>query len=148
MAFIAIVGAGALGGALAQRLASRGRLAAIRLIDEQGSVAQGKALDIQQSGAVDGFTPGISGAESIDASAGAAAIVIADASAGDIEHSGEAGLALVRRLASIEHAAPLIFAGTSQRALIARAASELRVARRRLIGSAPSALEGAVRALA
>ena len=56
MSFIAIVGAGAIGGALAQRLAARGRVREVRLIDDQGSVAQGKALDIQQSGAVDGFT--------------------------------------------------------------------------------------------
>jgi malate dehydrogenase len=148
MSFIAIVGAGALGGALAQRLASRGRVRALRLIDEQGSVARGKALDIQQSGAVDGFTTTLGAADSIDAAAGAAAIVIADASAGDIEHSGETGLALVRRLASIEQSAPLVFAGASQRQLIARAASELRVPRTRLIGSAPGALESAVRALA
>jgi malate dehydrogenase len=148
MSFIAIVGAGALGGALAQRLASRGRVGAIRLIDEQGSVARGKALDIQQSGAVDGFTTSLGASDSIDAAAGAAAIVLADAAAGDVEHAGEAGLALVRRLASIEQSAPLIFAGTSQRLLIARAASELRLGRRRLMGSAPTALEGAVRALA
>jgi malate dehydrogenase len=148
MSFIAIVGAGALGGALAQRLASRGRIREVRLIDEQGRLAQGKALDIQQSGAVDGFTTRLSAAESIDAAAGAAAIVLADASTGDVEHSGEAGLSLVKRLAAIEQSAPLVFAGSSQRLLIARAAQELHVARSRLVGSAPAALESAVRALA
>jgi malate dehydrogenase len=148
MSFIAIVGAGAIGGALAQRLASRGRVREVRLIDEQGSVAQGKALDIQQSGAVDGFTTRLTAASDINASAGAAAVVIADAAAGDAEHAGEAGLALVRRLAAIDARAPLIFAGNSQRSVIVRASSELHVARPRLIGSAPSALEAAVRALA
>ena len=47
---IAIIGAGALGGALAHKLASRNRLAEVRLIDPAESVAQGKALDIVQSG--------------------------------------------------------------------------------------------------
>ena len=148
MSFIAIVGAGAIGGALAQRLASRGRVREVRLIDDQGSVAQGKALDIQQSGAVDGFTTTLTAATAIGAAAGAAAVVIADASAGDAEHTGETGLALVKRLAAIEPQAPLIFAGNTQRSLIVRAATELHVPRQRLIGSAPAALESAVRALA
>ena len=148
MSFIAIVGAGAIGGALAQRLAARGRVREVRLIDDQGGVAQGKALDIQQSGAVDGFTTRLSAASAIGAAAGAAAVVIADASAGDTEHTGEAGLALVKRLAALETRAPFIFAGNTQRSLIVRAATELHVPRQRLIGSAPAALESAVRALA
>ena len=74
--------------------------------------------------------------------------MIADAAAGDTEHAGDAGLALVKRLAAIESRAPLIFAGNTQRSVIARAASELHVPRQRLIGSAPAALESAVRALA
>jgi hypothetical protein len=148
MSFIAIVGAGALGGTLAHRLASRGRVGEVRLIDEQASVAQGKTLDIQQSGAVEGFGTPLTFAAAIEAAAGADAIVVADSSRGDVEHSGEPGLALVRRIASIETTAPLIFAGAGQRLLLARAAIELHVPPRRLIGSAPAALESAIRALA
>jgi malate dehydrogenase len=148
MPFIAIVGAGALGGALAQRLASRARTPEVRLIDERAEIAQGKALDIQQSGPIDGFNTRVTGAGRLEAAAGADAIVIADAAAGDVEHSGEAGLALIRRLAAVEVTAPFIFAGTTQRTVLGRAASELRLPRRRLIGSAPYALESAVRALA
>jgi hypothetical protein len=74
--------------------------------------------------------------------------VIADAARGDEEHAGEAGLALVRRIAAVDTAAPLLFAGAHQRLLLARAASELGLEPRRLIGSAPGALESAVRALA
>ena len=148
MPFIAIAGAGALGGALAQRLASRARTGEVRLIDERADIAQGKALDIQQSGPIDGFNTRLSAAGSLEAAAGADAIVIADAAAGDQEHSGEAGLSLIRRLAAVEVSAPFIFAGTAQRSVLARAASELRIPRRRLIGSAPYALESAVRALA
>jgi malate dehydrogenase len=148
MSFIAILGAGAIGGALAHRLASRGRVSEVRLIDDQASVAQGKALDIQQSGAVEGFCTRLTSAGALEAAAGAEAIVVADAARGDVEHSGEPGLALVKRIASLETTAPLIFAGANQRLLLARAASELHVAPRRLIGSAPGALESAVRTLA
>ena len=148
MGFIAIVGAGALGGMLAHRLASRGRVAEVRLIDDQGSVAQGKALDIQQSGAVEGFATRVTSAAAIEAVAGAETIVLADAARGDEEHAGEAGLGLLRRIAAIEATAPLVFAGAGQRRVQARAVSELHLEPRRLVGTAPGALESAVRALA
>jgi malate dehydrogenase len=148
MSFIAILGAGALGGTLAHRLASRGRVGEVRLIDTQPAVAQGKALDILQSGAVESFAVRVTSAGEIEAAAGADAIVIADSARGDEEHSGETGLALVRRVAALDSVAPLVFAGAQQRLLLARAATELRVASQRLIGSAPGALESAVRALA
>ena len=46
---IAIIGAGELGGALAYRLARDDWAARILLVDDQGSVAAGKALDIMQA---------------------------------------------------------------------------------------------------
>jgi malate dehydrogenase len=146
MPFIAIVGAGALGGALAQRLAARGRVDEVRLIDDHGNVARGKALDIQQSAPVDGFTTKVSGTDALEGAAGAGAIVVADSAAGDVEHGGEAGLSLVRRLGKLDSNAPLVFAGTTHRPLMARAATELHLERTRLIGAAPLALESAVRA--
>ncbi|CAN5724926.1 malate dehydrogenase [soil metagenome] len=147
MSFTAIVGAGPLGGALAQRLASRDRIRRIRLIDTEGRIAQGKALDIMQSAPVEGFSGRVEAAESIEAAAGADVIVIADPAVGDGDHSGEAGLALMRRLASLDTDAPLLFAGAGQRQLMERTVSELRVEPRRAIGSAPGALQSAVRAL-
>src|SRR5688500_12430484 len=147
MSFIAVLGAGAIGGALAQRLAARGRTREVRLVDAQGNIARGKALDIQQSGAIDAFVTRVSPADVIEAVAGADVIVVADAAAGDAEHSGEAGLAMVKRLSAMDSATPLVFAGAGQRSLIARAVAELHVDRRRVIGSAPGALESAVRAL-
>lgn len=147
MSFIAILGAGATGGALAQKLASRDRVRDVRLIDPDVDVARGKALDILQSAPVDGFTTRVSAAADLAAAAGAAAIVIADSAKGSVEHGGEPGLATLRRLIAMDDAAPLIFAGAAQRELMARAASELHVPARRLIGSAPAALQSAVRAL-
>jgi malate dehydrogenase len=147
MAFTAIVGAGAIGGALAHRLAARGRVLEVRLIDEAGSIAQGKALDILQSAPIERFGTRLTSSNSLDAAAGASAIVMADSADGHVEHSGERGLMMVRRLAAIDSTAPFVFAGGRQRELMARAVSELRLPPRRLIGSAPAALESAVRAL-
>ena len=87
-------------------------------------------------------------AGSLAAAAGASAIVIADAAAGQGEFSGEGGLALLRQIAAIEAAAPIVCAGASQRGLIARAVTELHIADSRIVGSAPFALESALRALA
>lgn len=147
MSFIAIVGSGPLGGALARTLAVHGRVAEVRLIDVHGGVARGKALDLLQSSPVEGFSTRVSASETVNAAAGAAVIVVADAASGAGEHSGEPGLGIVRQLAAIEGIAPIVFAGASQRELLGRAVSELHVQRERLLGSAPGALESALRAL-
>lgn len=148
MSFVAIVGSGPLGGSVAHKLAARGRVAEIRLIDAEERVAQGKALDILQSAPIESFATRVIGLGSLAAVAGAAAIVIADRAAGDGEHSGEGGLALLRQLVGMEALAPIVFAGASQRDLIARTAGELSIPGARLIGSAPYALESALRSLA
>lgn len=148
MAFIAVVGAGPLGGALAQKLALRDRIREIRLIDPHPGIAQGKALDILQSSPVEGFSAHIVSSQTLHGAAGAEAIVIADAGATSMEHAGEAGLAIVRQLAAVETSAPLVFPGASQRELVGRVVRELHVARSRAFGTAPGALESALRALA
>jgi malate dehydrogenase len=148
MGFIAIIGGGALGGAVAQALAVRDRVAEVRLIDPAGQIARGKALDIQQSSPVDQFCTTLTAAESFDAAVGGDVIVIADAAAGGAEHVGDAGLGLVRQLARAGSTSPIVCAGAGQRDLIAKAVEELRVPRAAILGSAPSALESALRALA
>jgi hypothetical protein len=148
MPFIAIIGAGPLGGTLAHALAARDRVREVRLIDAEERIAAGKALDISQSSPVDNFSTRVVAAGALAAAAGAAAIVIADAAAGQGEHRGESGLVLLRQLTAIEERAPVVFAGGAQRELIGRGVEELRMAPSRLLGSAPFALESAVRALA
>ncbi|MEO8076896.1 MAG: hypothetical protein ABI818_11230 [Acidobacteriota bacterium] len=148
MSFIAIIGSGALGGAVAHKLAGRDRVREVRLIDLDEKVARGKALDIRQAGPVEGFSTRVTAAGSLAAAAGADAIVIADHANGQGEHTGEAGLALLRQLAALESSAPIVCAGAMQRDLIARAVTELHLAPRRIVGSAPLALESALRALA
>jgi malate dehydrogenase len=149
MSFVAIIGAGPLGGALAHTLAARDRVRQIRLIDPEERIAAGKALDISQSSPVDSFSTRVVASGAIASVAGAAAIAIADAAGGaGAEHSGETGLALLRQLRAVENAAPIVFAGANQRELMLRTIAELHVRPARVIGSAPYALESAVRALA
>ena len=147
MPFIAIVGCGPLGGALAHAVAGRDRTAEVRLIDGEGRMAQGKALDIQQAGPVEQFCTRLTHADSWAAVAGAEVIVVADDGATGREHAGEPGLSVLREIVKSAGAAPLVFAGADQRELIGRVAVELKVPRKRLIGSAPLALESAIRAL-
>jgi malate dehydrogenase len=148
MSFIAIIGAGPLGGALAHALAARDRVHEVRLIDREERIAAGKALDICQSSPIENFSTRVIGSGELASAAGSAAIVIADQAGSHAEHSGEDGLALLRRLAAIEEGAPIVCAGGTQRELIARAVGELHISRSRIVGSAPYALEAAVRALA
>lgn len=67
---IAIIGAGDLGGALADALARLDIAAAIRLIDDAGAVAEGKALDIMQAGPIEGFSTAVSGSSDLAAAGG------------------------------------------------------------------------------
>lgn len=146
MSTIAIIGAGPLGGALARTLAGRARVAEVRLIDPEGRVAEGKALDILQSSPVEPFNTRVTAATTYAAAAGADTIVLADLVSGG-EIGGESGLALLRQLGRLEMTAPFLFAGGLQRELMTRAITELHLAPARLVGSAPLALESAVRAV-
>jgi malate dehydrogenase len=148
MGFIAIVGGGALGGAVAHALAVRDRVTEVRLIDPTGQVARGKALDIQQSSPIDNFSTKLTADESVEAAVGADLVVIADAAAGNVEHAGEAGLSLLRHLVRAGNRAPILCAGAQQRDLMAKAVTELHLARGMVLGSAPFALESALRAIA
>jgi malate dehydrogenase len=144
---IAIIGGGAIGGALAHKLAGRDRVREVRLIDSAARIVQGKALDIRQSSPVEGFSTQVTSDGHLAAAAGADVIVLADAASGKGEHGGEAGLALLRQLLAMGVTAPIVFAGCEQRELMGLASAELHMADGRLIGSAPFALESALRAL-
>ena len=144
---LAIIGAGEIAGALAQRAASRHRFREVRLIEEGGTVAAGKALDIRQAGPVDGYDTRVTGHAALDQAAGASVVAIADRVGGG-EWEGDAGLALLRRLLPLVGEAPIVFAGAAQLWLMEAAHRELKVPVRRMAGSAPAALEGALRALA
>lgn len=145
---VAVIGAGDLGGAVAQALAARDRVGRIVLVDESRQVAAGKALDILQSGAVDGFRTQLTATDDFTAVIGAAACVVADRVAPSAtEWVGEEGLAMLARVAPYLSGAPLIFAGVNQVELMLRAATELRVPPRQLIGSSTEAFASAVRSI-
>ena len=147
MSLIAIVGAGAIGGALTHKLAARSRVRRIRLIDTNGPVASGKALDVLQSGPIDSFSTAVSGADSLHAAAGADVVAIADPAAGDAEFGDDAALALVGKLIAAGVTAPIVFAGAASRRALGLSVRELHVPAERIVGSAPGALESALRAL-
>jgi malate dehydrogenase len=74
---IALIGAGNIGGELAA-LAARKELGDVWLFDipEKVGVAQGKALDLEQNGAVLGYDAGIKGTASYDDIAGADVVIV------------------------------------------------------------------------
>ena len=143
---IAIIGAGELGGAIAHVLARRDAAAALRLVDERGRVAEGKALDIAQAGPVEGFTTTVSGSTDLTRAAGAEVVILADA-AGGPEWQGDEGLRMVQRTSEIAPSAVVLCAGASQRDVVDRAVRELGLDRRRIVGTGPEALAAGARAL-
>ena len=143
---VAIVGAGELGGLVAHVLARRDAVESIRLIDESGRVAEGKALDITQAAPLEGFATRVSGSTDLYAAAGAEVVVVADRAGGG-EWAGDEGLTLVRRLEGLAPRAVFVCAGASQRELVERGVRELGIPRTRMLGSAPEAFVAAARAI-
>jgi malate dehydrogenase len=148
--FAAVVGAGEIGGATAQAIAALDCVRELRLIDSASGIAAGKALDISQAAASDGYSTHVVGTEDERSAVGATAIVLADRfGSPSREWQGEEGLALVRRVWQLVEGegAIIICAGTTGAALVRTAVRELHVNRRRIVGTAPAAFESAVRAL-
>ena len=147
MSTVAILGAGPIGAAAAARLAERARVREVRLVDAAAAVAAGKALDIRQAGPVLNFNTLVSAESDVLSAAGASVIVLADAIDGG-EWNGDRGRAVLEQIVRAGSQAPIVFAGPEQAALMEIAYRELRIAAHRLVGSAPTALVSAVRALA
>lgn len=148
MATVCIIGAGDIGGASAHALARGERVSRVLLIDGDGKVAAGKALDIQQSGAVDRFHVRLDGTDDASRVAGCAVCVVADRfGRPSSDWQGDEGLVMLTRLASYAGDAPLVFAGASQDGLLQALAREGHVRRERLAGSSPEALSAAIRAM-
>jgi len=72
---ITVVGAGNVGATCAQVLATRD-YADVVLVDIKPGLPQGKALDIDQMGAVLGYEPSVTGSNGYEETAGSAAVVI------------------------------------------------------------------------
>ena len=144
---VCIIGAGELGGAIAHALARGERVGRVLLIDEVGGVAAGKALDIQQSGAVDGVHTRIDGGQDLTRATGHAVCVIADPARPPGEWQGESALAMMKRLRGFVGDAPIVFAGAGQADLLLASVREAGFDRKRTLGSAADALVSATRAI-
>jgi malate/lactate dehydrogenase len=145
---VCIIGAGELGGACAHALARRERVTRVVIIDDASGVAAGKALDIQQAGAIESSHTHLEGSADLSRVAGASVCIIADRSGQTArEWEGDEALSMMRRLIGYLGESAIVFAGASQAALLFTSARELHLRRERLIGSAPEALSGAVRSM-
>jgi malate dehydrogenase len=145
MTTVAIIGAGELGASAAQALAARDRVACVLLVDDAAEVAAGKALDIRQMGAVEGFHTRLEGTGDRSRITGCAVCVVADrVGRPSGEWRGEEGAAMLSRLVPYLGDAPLVFAGADQDDLLLSAFRDLRLPRARLLGSAPDAFAAAV----
>jgi malate dehydrogenase len=145
---VCIIGAGDLGGAVAHALARGGCVDRVVIVDDAPGVAAGKALDIQQAGAIDGRQAQLEGSGDFSRVIASAVCVIADRSGRTSnEWQGDEGLAMLMRLSPHTGGAPIVFAGPHQASLMLAAVREAHLARQRLIGSAPVALAGAVKAM-
>jgi malate dehydrogenase len=140
MPFVAILGAGPLGGALAYALASRGRFDEVRLIDPEKTLAAGKALDILQSGPVDGYSTRVTGSASLEGADGAWVTVLAD----PVTPDPLAHLAALHRRSP---GAVVVCADAGHGVVMSRAVATGAVAPDRLVGTAPAAVASAARAL-
>ena len=147
MTTVAIVGAGEIGGSTARALAGTDRIGRLLVIDPAGLAAAGKALDLRQAGAIDRTHTRLEGTDDATRVAGCDVCVVADRFGAAGEWRGEEGLALLRQLVPHLGRAPIVFAGALQSELLAAAAAELSVDRRRLLGSAPEAFVSAARAI-
>src|SRR5262245_59740969 len=135
---VAIVGAGELGGAVAHALARTSVARSIRLVDETGSIAAGKALDIAQAAPIEGFATQMSGANDVAGTAGASVLIVADRASGG-EWPADEAAQFAKRLARLAPRAVQVWAGAAHRDVIDRATRELHLDRARVFGSAPEA---------
>ena len=148
MTTAAIIGAGDLGGAIAHALARRESVSRVRLVDAAGKAAAGKALDIQQAGAIEGFHTQLEGTDDPTRLTGCAVCIVADRFGREpSEWEGEEGFAHLSRLGTYVGDTPVLFAGVRSVPLMEMLAREARWPAERLIGSGPEALASAVRAI-
>lgn len=144
-----IIGAGDLGGAVARQLAAGDVVSTVVLVEETGSVAQGKALDIRQAGPVDRYATVVTSAPSLDAVISASFILIADRSGPPGgEWQDDVAVGLMTRIARLNQTAPIVCAGARQLTVVERSIRELGIMPLRIFGSAPEGLRSAVMALA
>ena len=152
---VAIVGAGELGGLIAHVMARRDAADRVRLIDDRGRIAEGKALDISQAAPVERFAASVAGSTDLSAAIGCDVVVIADralppgAKSQEVDSNwrGDEAVALIRRVRATAPQALVVCAGLEHRELVDRAVRELHVPRGTIVGSGSEAFAAAARAM-
>jgi malate dehydrogenase len=145
MKTVAILGAGELGATLARRLAESGRFARICLVDADEGRAKGKALDLLQSGPVEGYDTHLEGARSLKGLGAVDALVVAEAADLPVSSPGLAPPdSFVREVVETTGAGVLVVATAHGAALVAQAV-RVGLPRIRVVGSSPLATAAALR---
>ena len=145
MRSIAILGAGELAATLARRLAEQEQARRVVIVDADESRARGKALDIAQSGPVEGFDVQVEAAASLTAAGAFDTLVVADPpDLADPARPPARAAALGESLAPVVAKRMLVVAAPSASAVI-EAAVRKGLGRERVVGSAPVAYASALR---
>jgi malate dehydrogenase len=140
---LAILGSSDLAATLARRVAEHELAREIVMVDADVDRASGKALDIAQSGPVEGYDARVLGAAMLLGTFDA--VVIADvAELRDATRAGTEGVALLQRLAPAIGDALVVVASVQAAALV-RGAAGAGLRRERVLGSAPIAFAAALR---
>ena len=142
MRTVAILGSGDLSATLARRLAETQAARRVVLVDEDVGRARGKALDIAQSGPVEGFDVQVEGAADLAAAGAADVLVVADTAElpdGTIRPSA----AFVQRLR--QATATTVVVASAHACALVEDAVQAGVPRDRILGSAPVAQAAALR---
>ena len=141
---IAILGAGELAATLARRIAEQELARRVILVDADEPRARGKALDIAQSGPVEGFDVQVEAAASLAAAGAFDALVIADPpELADPRVPPARARVLGESLVAVMGNRVLVVAAASASALI-EAAVRKGMSRERVVGSAPVAYASAL----
>jgi len=144
MTTVAILGSGDLAATAARRLAERELARRIVMVDANDGRARGKALDLMQSGPVEGYDVSIEGCAQINEAGPFDVLLVADPPALDEPAAGNRPAELMASLAPKIQGALLIVAGLHGAALV-EAAVRAGIARERVLGSAPVGLVSALR---
>src|SRR6185503_13270813 len=142
---IAVLGAGELAATLVRRLAEAETARRIVLVDADEGRARGKALDIAQSGPLEGFDVTVLGLPQLGAAGAVDAVVVADPA--DLEAAGPWAAPsdhLRSLIAGVPEGVPLVVAGPYPSPLV-EAVAEGRGRRDHVLGSAPLAMAAALR---
>lgn len=145
MRTVAILGAGELGATLARRLAETGRFAVVHLVDADEGRAKGKALDLLQSGPIEGYDTRVEGSRSATGLGAIDALVVTDSPDLPVSSPGLAPPdSFVREVVEAAGHGLLVVAAAQGAAFVA-AAVRAGLPRGRVVGSSPLATAASLR---